>query len=753
MNSLSDPNSRRELLPQNFNGLTFSHSSAPAKPASPSIGVEFVLYAISRWWKTATLLGLVLGSAAVAGIWLASKPVYRSTATVKIENRRPSLVYEQAESTSFVRTQIQAIRGMRVISSVIARPEIASTEEILEQEAPAEWLASKITVMSLGDSELFNISCEAERPEFAKLVANAVVDEYQKLEQDEANEHITKIVTELNKLKDQRKEALQAIKATVMAKSELAGGPGYNSNALVLTTTTPLSAIEERRAQAEVERMLLQAERDNLAQENSPEEPEGKQDDGKGKKTAKQSVAALSNFDLERLLEDTPEYKDLQNQLAFQKSIRKEAIQRAVHGALNPSVKKIDQRISQLEQSLNDLKNELIPTYLELAEKGRKAEHEQKIAELDKRIQHTEAYEKLLASQTENQRKKQTNTGRTSLDLEFAKDDLAREEAVFDKISVRIMEIQTEKQAPNRVKIHYAAQLPLLPAETSVIKKMALGGGVCFLLPFVLAVVWERQVRRISGAQQVISDAHLPVIAEIAVLPAQAVAPGQRVSLRYERLRGVFEESIDQLRTSLTLPDNMQNIRVLAVCSAVSGEGKTSVASQLAVSLARTCREPILLIDGDMRKPELHEMFDIPLEPGLAQVLDGQTTLDDAVAATWSELVHVLPAGRLHKNPHVLATTAAVNRLIQDVRNRYRYVIIDSPPLLSAGEAFVMAKSADGAVVCTMRDLSRSHQVKSACERLLSAGVRPLGIVLSGIPSRAYAYQYGRYAYGRAERT
>jgi capsular exopolysaccharide synthesis family protein len=165
----------------------------------------------------------------------------------------------------------------------------------------------------------------------------------------------------------------------------------------------------------------------------------------------------------------------------------------------------------------------------------------------------------------------------------------------------------------------------------------------------------------------------------------------------------------------------------------------------LAVSLANSSGEPTLLVDGDMRDPDAHEMFGVPLEPGLAQVLEHACSLNDAIVASWSRNVHVLPAGRLNRSPHVLLGSGAFHALLDEARTKYRYIVVDSPPVLAASESLVVAKAADGTLICTMRDVSRVAQVRQASERLRAAGARPLGAVFSGVPPQNYAYKYGGY--------
>ena len=114
---------------------------------------------------------------------------------------------------------------------------------------------------------------------------------------------------------------------------------------------------------------------------------------------------------------------------------------------------------------------------------------------------------------------------------------------------------------------------------------------------------------------------------------------------------GLFEESIDSLRTSLLLANEEHDMQVISICSAVSGEGKTSVSSQLAVSIARATGQPVLLIDADMRAPDIHQIFEVPLSPGLADVLDQRDSLEKSINRSWSDHVHLLPAGVLDKRP------------------------------------------------------------------------------------------------------
>ena len=187
--------------------------------------------------------------------------------------------------------------------------------------------------------------------------------------------------------------------------------------------------------------------------------------------------------------------------------------------------------------------------------------------------------------------------------------------------------------------------------------------------------------------------------------------------------------------------------------SAGSREGKTSVAAQLALSIAaRASGQPTLLIDGDMRSPCVHRVFDIPLEPGLEDVLNGRATIEDAIVSDSESPLHLLPAGRLRTSPHKLVGNGAWMSVLEKVPSLYRSVVLDTPPVLAASESLVFAKGADATLVCAMRNVSRVGRVRKGCERLEAAGSHLVGIVLNGIPLKRYEHRYGYYGYLEEQR-
>jgi Mrp family chromosome partitioning ATPase len=148
-----------------------------------------------------------------------------------------------------------------------------------------------------------------------------------------------------------------------------------------------------------------------------------------------------------------------------------------------------------------------------------------------------------------------------------------------------------------------------------------------------------------------------------------------------------------------------------------------------------------------MRCPDQHDVFGLPLEPGLNDVLRTDVPLSQAVNKELGDLVHVLPAGRLKSSPHRLISPSSMKELLDEALQSYAYVVIDTAPVLSAGETLAVTAAVDSTLVCVMRDLTRMDSVVRTSHRLEAAGANVVGTIFSGVTPRQYAYRYGDYKY------
>jgi succinoglycan biosynthesis transport protein ExoP len=359
-----------------------------------------------------------------------------------------------------------------------------------------------------------------------------------------------------------------------------------------------------------------------------------------------------------------------------------------------------------------------------------------------------EMQEKALRTRLDEERRKIESQTGNQYKLEFLTNDLARAKEVADKIEDRIFALRIEYLSPHRpeqVFVRHLAEIPRSPIEAYPFKSLGMAGLVGLLFPFAAFAAFELLSRRLYKTNQFQDQSQLALVGEVAVLPSRPMLSYGSAVRRYLKHRAVFEESVESLRSVLSVSPEWADVQVLAVTSAIPREGKTSLASQLAIGWSRHSECKTLIIDGDVRDPDLHSIFGIANSPGLAEVLRGDCEQDTAIVH-WEGRMDILPAGTLLANPQRLFAGSAFSELIERLRTRYSRIIIDMPPVLSASEVLTMLTAVDGVLLCARKDHSRAVQVQSARERLERAGIERIGGVFGGMSSSSYAYQYGEYS-------
>ena len=155
------------------------------------------------------------------------------------------------------------------------------------------------------------------------------------------------------------------------------------------------------------------------------------------------------------------------------------------------------------------------------------------------------------------------------------------------------------------------------------------------------------------------------------------------------------------LKTTILFPHKGIPPRTIMVTSTSPGEGKSFVASNIAISIAKSIDEHVLLMDCDLRLPSLHKRFGFTDIPGLSEYLRGKISLGSILKKTPINKLSLLPAGKPPANPSELISSEQMRRLIHEVKNRYedRYIIIDSPPPYLTAEANALARQVDGIVI------------------------------------------------------
>ena len=223
----------------------------------------------------------------------------------------------------------------------------------------------------------------------------------------------------------------------------------------------------------------------------------------------------------------------------------------------------------------------------------------------------------------------------------------------------------------------------------------------------------------------------------------------RRTSIVGAELDFASREAYNLLRTNISfaVPD-VDGGKVIGICSSCPQEGKSTTSVNFAYSLAEAGNK-VLLIDGDMRRPAISDMLEIPAEPGLSEILAGNREFTVA-SCVMHENMSVLVSGHIPPNPSELISSNKMGALINACRNVYDYVILDLPPVLSVSDPIAASKFIDGMIVVVRHAKAKHRDLFETIRQLEYAKVKILGFVYNkiGVKHKKYhSYTKNKYRY------
>lgn len=204
--------------------------------------------------------------------------------------------------------------------------------------------------------------------------------------------------------------------------------------------------------------------------------------------------------------------------------------------------------------------------------------------------------------------------------------------------------------------------------------------------------------------------------------------------------RSPAAEAYRTLRTNLSFSSLDRPIRTLVVTSPGAGEGKSTAAANLAVTLAQSGRR-VILVDCDLRRPSLHDLFDVPMSPGLTSMSLEEMTAP--LQATGVDNLWLLSSGPKPPNPADLLGTNRMDAVLAALAERADIVLLDAPPVTAASDAAILGAKTDGVLLIIEAGKTRRDQSERARELLEQAKVRIVGVALTNAPRESGAAYYG----------
>jgi capsular exopolysaccharide synthesis family protein len=309
-----------------------------------------------------------------------------------------------------------------------------------------------------------------------------------------------------------------------------------------------------------------------------------------------------------------------------------------------------------------------------------------------------------------------------------------------------------EQQNIANVRVVSSAVVPDEPAGLGRLVIVALGGLLGALSGLAVAFLLDLQDDTIKDGQEVES---------LLAYPIQGVIPDFRSlegESRHDLPRLVssddralpLKEAYQTIHVNLKLLDSTATSKIIAVTSSVPQEGKSTVGANLAVARLQPERR-ILLIDADMRRPRQHEIWEIPNNVGLSNVLEQTVSCHDAIQNVMPGL-DVLTAGTIPDNPVGLIDSGAMEDVLATLSHNYDQIIVDTPPILGIADTRMLGKMVDGFLFVIRPGVAQYGNVTAAKKLMESTGQKVLGIIVNGVESgtEPYGYQYQNYYYSRS---
>jgi capsular exopolysaccharide synthesis family protein len=688
-------------------------AAPPALVAGPDMGG--LLRALGRRWILAVVIGLPLAALAGAAAWYLLAPRYTAVALIRVlydpdstfDNRATGSTY----FTSLQRSQIGQIRSRPVLTEALKRDEVRRLG--LENRYPdAAALAARIEddlkFETQEGNELITVLMSADDPGEAVTLLRAVTRTYMDTNVYNEKENRKKRVADLSTILTEKDQGLVKKRNRLSAMEQTLGTDRQEKlDALRAELADARRRREALQLESEKNRAILEAEN---VQTRLPD------------------VAAARDALMRKAEDQDAEAHTFRLRLKRYQDVIKE-YERSPRSPEPPTIVYARDKVEELKKGLDERRKELraqidagmagASENLQAIIERRKLEGAQ--AALTQHIGRMDAEIEKLVEKVNNFKQK-------TADMDGLDAEIKTEEGVIAGLRERLEKQRVELQAPDRISLYQEAELQKKDTKKQLMGAAVAPIAVLFVVCMALAL-GEHRKRKIHHVGEVARGLGIRVVGAVPHLPnleQKLIGPTGEPELEGHPAL----ESIDALRTLLLREGGANPVRVVLVTSAAAGEGKTTLASHLASSLARAGRKT-LLIDGDLRSPAVHQLFELPMQPGFSEVLLAEVESPDAVQPTTIDGLSVMPAGQWDRTVLQALARDGLEGVFEKLRHEFDFLVIDSHPVLAAADSLLLAQKADAVILSVLRQVSQLPRVWAASQRLTSLGVRVLGAVVN----------------------
>jgi capsular exopolysaccharide synthesis family protein len=697
-----------------------------------------LLQSLRRRWPLAVGLGMLLSGVLASVVWFLVPVRFEAQSLIKVSKVLPVVlqnVYnggsdvEGAAYDIYKKTQLQLVRSNFVLSRATRKPEMVALATMKEhKDDPVGFLESKLIVDYPGDAELMRLSIKGTRREDLPVIINSIVDSY--MDEIVSGDQVARL-----KQKDLLSQNYSTNQEAFRQKSDKFKKLTRDLGASSSEAAQMRKRLFDRKLESMVSsrNSLLQRIRDQKLQIKVMEDRKAK---------GESPAVAVPPHLIEQEYAHDPIILEYTKQLSMLKLQIKE--QEALSANLKHwPVTNLKRQLATLDEQIQsrrlELEPEVIARLAAIAPGGHGYDFEGMLPMLKSEQEMLEENLTLATEDLERQLKEYEKLDTDTADLTTQESQLDDLRAIIKRVGTQLALWNLELEAEQRIKVLDKASRP--QGDDSMQKYLGVGfaGFVGFGVVLFGVAYIEFQSRRLNSATEVKEGLGLPVVGELPTLSGRTWRKIRSGSPAGVALEALLSESVDSIRTRLLHASGIESPRVIMVTSADPREGKTTVAIQLATSLARSGRRT-LLIDGDVRNPAVHRVFELAIDPGLCEILRGDVERAVALQPSRTPQLWVLAAGRCCLQSVQALSQSALQDLLTTLRSEFEFIIIDTSPVLKLADPLLFGQHVDVALLSVLRDVSKTPQIYEATERLKSVGITVLGTVINGVGDGSQRY-------------
>lgn len=365
------------------------------------------------------------------------------------------------------------------------------------------------------------------------------------------------------------------------------------------------------------------------------------------------------------------------------------------------------------------------------------------------RYQVARAREASLKNSLDGQKKEALHLNRLAIEFRTLKRNVDSNQQIYIDLLKRRKETGLmEKLRANNIRIVEMAKFPTNPVSPRKIRNIAFAMSASLFFGIVLTFFIDHLDRRLRVPEEAESIVGAPLLGLIPDLSDRISAKGNSLVFRSNQSGSLGSQNFRE--AGIMAASRLgKTPKVILVASCLPGEGKTFVASNLALTMSKAGKtgSRVLLIEGDLHRPGFGEVFGNIPSSGLAQVLRGNAELEEAIRRFPNSTLGILPAGNVIGEPSTLLIQSELVKLIEPMKAHFDYIIIDTPPLLSVSDPLVWSSCADGAFLVVDMKQMKPDLLQKAVSKLRSLDVPILGTIPNKVNGADdYYYDYENYS-------